>query len=108
MLRIILLALILLGVGFVFLVKTQPWYISVGVVVVCVLLLPILGKWLLYKLFTAPFKMKGAVLRGAAIQLHAVEAAQPPAPQAAEGTLPASSTRKRAPITANAAGSRWT
>jgi hypothetical protein len=54
------------------------------------------GKWLIGRLFvrllSAPFKLKGAVLRGASIDVHSVEPAQAP-PAASDDDVPAGPRR---------------
>jgi len=64
-------------------VKFLPWW---GLVLALVAGI-VAGKWLiarlLARLLTAPFKLKGAVLRGASIEVHSAEPAQ--APPAAPG-----------------------
>lgn len=72
----VLLVLILIILAFKFL----PWYVLVGLAVLLVFGAPLLGRWLLYRLFLLPFKAKGAVLRRAAVTLHALDPAARPAP----------------------------
>lgn len=44
-------------------------------------LIGLIGKWLIMKLFTAPFKMKGKALEGAQCVLHGVEWTEAPPPE---------------------------
>src|SRR5262245_17003694 len=74
----LLLVLILIILAFKFL----PWYVLVGLAVVLVFGAPLVGRWLLYRLFLLPFKAKGAVLHQAAVTVHALDPAVPPAPPA--------------------------
>jgi hypothetical protein len=87
MIRLILLVLLIAaGLAFVFL----PWYYLVGGIVVLILVgflvLKLFGGRLLKALFILPFKAKGAVLRGASIEVHYVVPAEPPEPPAQPGT----------------------
>lgn len=49
------------------------------------LVIGLIGKWILFRIFTAPFKMKGKALEGATCQLHGLEWTEKPAP--AEGAI---------------------
>src|SRR5262245_51165630 len=73
---VLLLVLILLILAFKFL----PWYVLVGLAVLLVFGAPLVGRWLLYRLFLLPFKAKGAVLHGAAVTVHALDPVSAPAP----------------------------
>lgn len=73
----LLLVLILTILAFKFL----PWYVLVGLAVLVVFSAPLVGRWLLHRLFLLPFKAKGAVLRRAAVTVHALDPATRPAPR---------------------------
>jgi hypothetical protein len=85
MLRILLLALVILVVAeLVACVVLYQWlgWIAIPILLVANLVLvfvlkKVVGR-LLTKAFTAPFKAKGAVLRGARADIHAIEAASAP------------------------------
>ena len=51
------------------------------------LVIGLIGKWILFRIFTAPFKMKGKALEGATCQLHGLEWTEKPAP--ADGAVDA-------------------
>src|SRR5262245_3899846 len=72
----LLLVLILIILAFKFL----PWYALVGLAVLLVFGAPLVGRWLLYRLFLLPFKAKGAVLHQAAVTVHSLDPAARPAP----------------------------
>jgi hypothetical protein len=67
-----------LATGLVLAVKFLPWWALLGGAVVLI----VIGKWtvmkLLRMLFVTPFKMKGAVLKGATVELHSITPAEPP------------------------------
>ena len=67
--------LILLGmfVAIAMAIKHLPWYYLAGGVVALALGLKLFGGWLLL----IPFRMKGAVLKQAAVRVHAIERADP-------------------------------
>ena len=76
--RSIVLTMVLLGVAFVAAIRLLPWW---AVLVLCgaiVLSVPTLLKWGLVRLLKAPFKAKGAVLRGAHAEIHSIERIEPP------------------------------
>jgi len=85
-------------------VKFLPWWALVLAVVGSI----VLGKWLIGRLFTrlltTPFKLKGAVLRGATVEVHFAEPAQAP-PAAEEDGEPAGHRRfVRVDLTVTPAG----
>jgi len=69
---VVLMALVALIVGGVLAIKFLPWW---ALVAGAVALVPV-SRWVLKRavvgLFTAPFKMKGAALKGAAAEVHSV------------------------------------
>jgi len=76
-----ILLMVLAGIvaGGILAIKFLPWWALLAGVVAMV---PI-GKWVLKRalvgLFTAPFKMKGAALKGAAVLVHSLTPTQKPA-----------------------------
>src|SRR5262245_7173267 len=68
-------------------VKFLPWYVLVGIVVAFVLGMPLMGKWLLGRLFLMPFRAKGAVLHKASVAVHAIEPTVAPPPQTVREAL---------------------
>lgn len=59
-------------------IKLLPWWGSVALVLGFALMLKVLGGRILAGLFRAPFKAKGAALRGAEAVVHHIEAASAP------------------------------
>jgi hypothetical protein len=79
MLRLMLILLILCGVGAVMAIKYLPlWQVAIGAVVFLIIA-RYLGGYLLKQLFLAPFKAKGAVLRGAKVDVHSIVPTSKPA-----------------------------
>lgn len=76
--RSIVLAMILLGVAFVAAIRLLPWWAALALCAAVVLSVPMLLKWGLVRLLKAPFKAKGAVLRGAHAEIHSIERIEPP------------------------------
>ena len=79
--QLILLVLALAAVGVVLAVKFLPWW---GLVL-CLGLVLVLAKFtvkrVLYQALVTPFKMKGAVLRGATIEVHSIAKSSQRAPE---------------------------
>ena len=75
LLAILLAGLVLMGTAVILL----PWYSSLGAFVLLILVGWLVVPALLAKAFKAPFKMKGAALRGARIDVHGVRPAEAPA-----------------------------
>ena len=79
MLRLLLFLLILCGVGGVMAIKYLPlWQVAIGAVVFLIVARYV-GGYLLKQLFLAPFKAKGAVLRGAKVDVHSIMPTTKPA-----------------------------
>jgi hypothetical protein len=70
--------LLIVLIAFILAFKFLPWYVLVGLAVVFVVGMPLLGKWLLGRVFLAPFQAKGAVLRKADVVVHRLAPAPPP------------------------------
>src|SRR5215208_6761919 len=72
----ILLLLIVAGLlaGAAWAIRTLPWWALVAILVALV----VVAKFTIKKLLLIPFKMKGAVLRNATAQVHAVTASLAP------------------------------
>jgi hypothetical protein len=82
------LVLLLLLIAFILAVRFLPWWGVLLFVAALVLGVRWVGGWLLKSLLLAPFRMKGAVLRGAIAQVHAVEPAEaPPEPAMDEAVV---------------------
>jgi len=77
---LILLVLVGMLAAFIWMVKVLPWWGSVLVVLGGIAFGIWLIKWALVRMFTAPFKMKSAVLKGASVQVHGIAAAPVPEP----------------------------
>gem|GEM_PF-1100087 len=75
---IVILVLLVFLVGFIVMVKFLPWWASVAIVIVAGGLTWFLGKYLLKRLFIAPFRMKGKALAGAEAIVHGITAAELP------------------------------
>lgn len=79
---IALLILALLAAGVVFALRSLPWW----AIIVGLVLLVVIGKLLLprllKKLFLAPFRAKGAVLKGATATIHGISATEAPTKKA--------------------------
>jgi len=84
MARIILIVLALCITAFYFAVKYLPWWGVAGGVVVGLIFMKWVGGYLLKKLFLMPFKVKGAVLKGAKVTVHSVTQVPPPPPDESE------------------------
>src|SRR5262245_8227856 len=78
---------ILTLVGFWAAVKFLTWWQFALLIVALMLLVKFGGRWLvssvIYKIFLAPFKLKGAVLKNATIAVHSLVAAETPPMQPA-------------------------
>lgn len=65
-----------------------PYWLGGGLIgayfVIKYVVIGLIGKWLMFKIFTAPFKMKGKALEGATCQLHGHEWTEKPASIAEE------------------------
>ncbi len=65
-----------------------PYWLGGGLIgayfIIRYVLIGLIGKWLMFKIFTAPFKMKGKALEGATCQLHGHEWTEKPASIAEE------------------------
>jgi hypothetical protein len=75
--RSIVLVMMLVGVAFVAAIRLLPWWAALGLCAAVVLSVPTLLKWGLVRLLKAPFKAKGAVLRGARAEIHSIEHIEP-------------------------------
>ncbi|MBI2193351.1 MAG: hypothetical protein HYU36_15360 [Planctomycetes bacterium] len=73
-----LVTLVLFVLGAVYL----PWWvfclIILGIIFGIFITLKLLGGWLVKALFSVPFKLKGAVLKGAEAEIHSLAPAAPP------------------------------
>src|SRR5262245_2547601 len=78
--RVILVVFFLVVVGVVAIIKYLPWWVSVALFAVFVATAKYSIRPLLTQLFLLPFKAKGAVLRGATVQVHSVRSVPPPPP----------------------------
>ena len=76
--RSIVLTMVLLGVAFIAAIRLLPWWAVPVLCAAIVLSVPMLLKWGLARLLKAPFKAKGAVLRGAHAEIHSIERIEPP------------------------------
>lgn len=80
---VVLMTLVAIIVGGVLAIKVLPWW---ALLAGAVALVPV-SRWVLKRavmgLFTAPFKMKGAVLKGAAAEVHSVVPTAMPASEVA-------------------------
>src|SRR5262245_6527418 len=78
--RLISIGFLVVVVGVVVAIKYLPWWASVALFAAFAVALKFCIRPLLTKLFLLPFKAKGAVLRGATIEVHSVRSAAPPPP----------------------------
>lgn len=66
--------LILLGLSAGMYLGHVPYWLGGGLIgayfIIKYVLIGLIGKWIIFKIFTAPFKMKGKALEGATCQLH--------------------------------------
>ena len=80
--------LILLGLMAGMYFAYVPYWLGGGLIgayfITKYVLIGLIGKWLVFKIFTAPFKMKGKALNGATCQLHGHEWTEKPASVADE------------------------
>src|SRR5438046_1216076 len=84
--RIILVVIVAMVAALVAAVRYLPWWgillTLVGEALAIYLVFKFAFSRILTSLFTLPFKAKGAVLRGATVEVHSIEAAEaPPEPQ---------------------------
>lgn len=75
--------LILIGLAVGMYLGYVPYWLGGGLIgfyfVMKYIVIGLIGKWLMFKIFTAPFKMKGKALEGATCQLHGHEWTEKPA-----------------------------
>ena len=77
--------LLVVGAGGVAAIRLLPWWALLAAFAAAVVAVPALVRWALPRLLKAPFRAKGAVLRGATVRVHSVErsaAAGPPGDEA--------------------------
>ena len=70
--RIVGILVLLLIAGAVLAVIYLPWWVTVGAIVLFLAIVFIFGGRILEAIFKIPFRAKGAVLRGAAAEVHSV------------------------------------
>ena len=70
--RIVGILVLLLIAGAVFAVVYLPWWVTVGAIVLFLAIVFTFGGRILQAIFKIPFRAKGAVLRGAAAELHSI------------------------------------
>lgn len=68
----ILIILILVLLGFVFLVRAVPWWASIGIVIGGVLAAVLLARFLFRRFFYSLFGAKGNVLKNAVVEIHEI------------------------------------
>src|SRR5687767_5592787 len=78
MLRILFLVVLLVAVLIALAIRYLPWYVSVGLLVLFFVSAKYLFRWGIQRALMIPFRMKGAALRGATVEVHSVEATTPP------------------------------
>jgi hypothetical protein len=81
--QVLLLALVLVAAavaGLTWAVKNLPWWGTVAVVMGLIVLGKFAAGRLMVWAITIPFKWKGAVLKGATVEVHSVTASGPPPP----------------------------
>ncbi len=77
--RPILFLLVVVGAGAVAAIRLLPWWAFLATFAGVVLAVPVLFRWALPRLLKAPFRAKGAVLRGATVRVHSAERTEAPA-----------------------------
>src|SRR5258708_6546068 len=77
--RPILFLLVVVGAGAVAAIRLLPWWALLAAFAGGVLAVPVLFRWALPRLLKAPFRAKGAVLRGATVRVHSAERTRAPA-----------------------------
>lgn len=77
--RVILLLFLVMVAAVVMAVRMLPWWMVLAVGAGLALALPMFLRWGLTWLLKLPFRAKGAVLRNAAVDVHTIERAEPPA-----------------------------
>lgn len=77
--RSIFFVCLVLGAVAVAAIRLLPWWGLAALLAGAVLSVLVLIKWGLPRLLKAPFRAKGAVLRGATVRVHSVERAEAPA-----------------------------
>lgn len=85
MIRLILLLLVGFAVLAVIAIKMLPWYYTVGGLVLFLVLLKLFAGRIFTALLSMPFKAKGAVLRGASVEVHQIVPTAPPEKPATDG-----------------------
>lgn len=71
--RVIFWVLLVMMAAVVLAVRMLPWWLLLAIPAVLALAAPILLRWGLRWLLKLPFRAKGAVLRNAAVDVHAIE-----------------------------------
>jgi hypothetical protein len=75
--------LILIGLAVGMYLGYVPYWLGGGLIgfyfVMKYIVIGLIGKWLMFKIFTAPFRVKGKALQGATCQLHGHEWTEKPA-----------------------------
>jgi len=84
-----------LGLALVAAARLLPWWALPALFACLVLTVVALFKWGLRRLLLIPFRAKGAVLRDAAVDVHAIERAERPAPTASGDS---ETTSERGPL----------
>jgi hypothetical protein len=77
--RSILFLLMIVAAAGILAIRLLPWWAILAAFAGVVLAVPVLLRWGLPRLLKAPFRAKGAVLRGAGVRVHSVERAEAPA-----------------------------
>lgn len=86
MLKFAFLVLVVLAALVVIAIKFLPWWVSLLLIAVILLSLRYGLGYAIRRLLTLPFKAKGQVLSGAAVQVHEIRRAKPPVRKASNET----------------------
>lgn len=110
--RVVFLLFLVGAAAVVVAVRMLPWWALLAAVAGLAVAMPIFLRWGLTSLLKLPFKAKGAVLRNAAVDVHAIERAEPPAldpsDEAASAVGPREHFRLEVTITPPAASGPFT
>jgi hypothetical protein len=93
--RVISLLLLVMAAAVVVAVRMLSWWVLLAVATGLALALPIFLRRGLTWLLKLPFRAKGAVLRSAAVDVHAIERAEPPALEPSDEADSAAGPRER-------------
>jgi hypothetical protein len=76
--QILLVSLFVFLFAMIVAIKFLPWWGIILLFVALIVSAKFIGRWLFKRLVLTPFRMKGAVLKDADVQIHSIVPAEPP------------------------------